>query len=122
MPPLSAAVLRRSAPQSARSVALELVAYPEPHRFTLGRSGGGAPDLVVTLECRVPGRLVDQAERRDAAGKLLVAHGARRNGGVRVVLLVAQEGVQTLRALGGERVEEIVRPLDVAARDPAPNV
>src|SRR5262245_9197229 len=116
-PRLWAEAQRKPARSSARSAASELVAHPEAQRLALSRARDGATDLVITFERDIPRRLVDQSERRDPARVLFVAHGSCGNRGVRVVLLVAREGVQPLRALRRERIEEIVGALDIRAGD-----
>src|SRR5712691_754842 len=78
-----------------------------------------AQQLVVALERRVVGRLVRETERCDAARERLVPGRAGGNGGLRIVTLVPHERVQLLGRRRGERVEQVVRGLEITAGDPA---
>src|SRR3989440_635734 len=102
---------------ASASVMSELVTDAEAQHLGLAHAGCVAEQLVVPLERGVPGRLVGDAERRDAASQRPVPRHAGRDARLGVVALVAEEGVELL---GGRRIEEsqqVVRPLDVATGD-----
>src|SRR3989441_878905 len=104
---------------ASASVMSELVTDAEAQHLGLAHAGCVAKQRIVPLERGVPGRLVGDAERRDAAGQRPVPRHAGRDARVGVVALVAEEGVELLGGRRSEESQQIVRPLDVATGDTA---
>src|SRR2546425_538229 len=104
---------------ASASVMSELVTDAEAQHLGLAHAGCVAKQLIVPLERGVPGRLVGDAEGRDAAGQRPVPRHAGRDARVGVVALVAEEGVELLGGRRSEESQQIVRPLDVATGDAA---
>src|SRR2546425_7891518 len=107
-----------SAARRARIMS-ELIPDAETHDFGFACPGLVAQQLIIALERGVVGRLVGETERRDAPRQGLVPGRAGGNGGVRIVTLVPHERVQLLRRRPGERVQQVVRDLEVATGDAA---
>src|SRR5713226_7698833 len=97
----------------------ELIPDAETQDLGFACPGLVAQQLVVALERRVVGRLVGETERRDAPRERLVPGRAGGNSGLRIVTLVPHERVQLLGRRRGERVEQVVRSLEVTAGDAA---
>src|SRR6059058_1369027 len=104
---------------ASASVMSELVTDAEAQHLGLAHAGCVAKQCIVPLERGVPGRLVGDAERRDAAGQRPVPRHAGRDARLGVVALVAEEGVELLGGRRSEESQQIVRPLDVATGDTA---
>src|SRR5437870_3407936 len=97
----------------------ELIPDDETHDVGFACPGLVAQQLIIAFERRVVGRLVGETERRDAPRQRLVPGCAGGNGGLRVVPLVPHERVQLLGRRRGERVQQVVRGLEVATGDAA---
>src|SRR5438445_11782430 len=97
----------------------ELIPDAETHDFGFACPGLVAQQLIIALERGVVGRLVGETESRDAPRQGLIPGRAGGNGGLRIVTLVPHERVQLLRRRRGERVQQVVRDLEVATGDPA---
>src|SRR5256712_12587357 len=116
------AASRRSA---SASVTLELVADAEAQHLGLARAGRVAEQLIVPLEGGIPGGLVGDAQRRDAARQRPVpryAGGDARLGGV---ALVAGGGGGLLRGRPSGQPQQNVGPPPItpggaAAHGPPP--
>src|SRR5581483_1654918 len=117
-PPAAPAARR---PARSRGRALELISHPQAEQVQLVGAGTGPLELVVALEDHVVERPVGEAEGGDAPRQRTVVGHAGGNPGERIVALVADEGVEPLRRGRGERGEDVVGPLHVAALDPAPD-
>src|SRR6059036_1483646 len=106
---------------ASASVMSELVTNAEAQHLGLAYTGCVAKKCIVPLERGVPGRLVGDAERRDAAGQRAVPRHAGGNARLGVVALVADEGVELLGRRRSDESQQIIGPLDIAAGDPAAN-
>src|SRR6185295_2894268 len=103
---------------SAR-VTSELVTDAEAQHLELAQAGCVAQQRIVPLERGVPGGLVGDAERRDAARQRPVPRHAGGDARLGVVTLVAEEGVELLGGRRSDQSQQIIRPLDIPAGDAA---
>src|SRR5436309_8044534 len=101
------------------SVTSELVTDPEAQHFGLPRPRRIAKQLIVTLERGVPGGLVGDAERRDAACQRPVSGHADGDARLGVVALVTDERVELLRGRRREEPQHVVGSLEIAPGDAA---
>src|SRR2546422_684240 len=110
------AASRRSA---SASVTLELVADAEAQHLGLARAGRVAEQLIVPLEGAIPGGLVGDAQRRDAARQRPVPRYAGGDARLGVVALVADERVELVGGRRSKQPQQVVGRLEVAAGDAA---
>src|SRR6266567_4240523 len=109
-------VSRRTA---SASVTSKLVSDAQAQHFRFARAGRVAQQPIVSLECDVPGGLVGDTHRRDAARQSPVPRQAGGDARMGVVALVAEEGVELLGGRRSEESQQIVGPLNVATGDTA---
>src|SRR5256885_7436408 len=101
------------------AITSDLVPDAEAQHLVLAHAARVADQLIVALECRVPGGLVREPERRDAARQRGVPRDARGHVHLGVVALVARESVELLGRGGREGVQQVIGAFDAAARDAA---
>src|SRR5215213_3352204 len=100
---------------------LELISYPQRELLVLAHAGAVPAELVVAFEHHVIDRLVRQTEGGDAAGEGVVARDAVGHTGLRVIPLVPDERVEPLGRRRAQCREQVVRPFDITAGNPAPH-
>src|SRR5256886_11188927 len=104
---------------ASASVTSELVADAEAQHFRFARAAGVTKQPVVSLERGIPGGLVGEAQRRDAARQGPVPRHAGRHARLGVVALVADESGELLGRLRREQPQQVVGPFHVSAADAA---
>src|SRR5881392_887449 len=100
---------------ASASVMSELVTDAEAQHLGLAHAGCVAKQCIVPLERGVPGRLVGDAERRDAAGQRPVPRHAGRDARLGVVALAEEESAERRGGRGREASDENVSASDAQA-------